>query len=121
MKKTTYLFTILSLTIFSCSNNSEDDLIDTTPIPEGQKVTYNADIKSIIDNNCTFCHNNPPVNGASTSYVTYQDVSSQANSILNRISLQAGEGGAMPLGGPRLPQTSIDLFQQWINDGLLED
>ncbi|RAJ16913.1 hypothetical protein [Olleya aquimaris] len=121
MKKITYLITIISLTFFSCSNNSEDDLIDNTPLPEGQKVTYTADIKTIIDNNCISCHSNPPVNGASNSLVTYQDVSNQANTVLNRISLQSGEGGAMPLGGPRLPQASIDLFQQWIEDGLLEN
>ncbi|WGD34951.1 hypothetical protein [Olleya sp. YS] len=121
MKKITLIITFVSLTIFSCSNNSEDDLIDTTPIPEGQKVTYTADIKSIMDNNCTSCHSNPPVNGAPNSLMTFQDVSNQANTVLNRISLQSGEGGAMPLGAPRLPQASIDLFQQWIDDGLLEN
>ena len=121
MKKIIYILSFTVLTLFSCSNNSEDDLIDTTTINEEEKITYNADIKSIIDNNCVFCHDNPPVNGASTSLVTFQNVSNQANVILNRITLQAGEGGAMPLGGPRLPQTSIDLFDQWINDGLLEN
>ncbi len=122
MKKILYTLSFLALTIFSCSNNSEDDLIDTpVALPEGQKVTYTADVKSIIDNNCIFCHNDPPVNGAPTSLITFENVSNQANSVLNRISRQAGENGAMPTGGPRLPQQSIDLIQQWIDDGLLEE
>ena len=53
--------------------------------------------------------------------VTYNDVQGLAPLILDRVSLQAGEAGAMPLGGPRLPQQSIDLIQQWIDDGLLEE
>lgn len=102
-----------------CSSNSPDDLIE--PLPNIELVSYNANIKSIIDTNCIFCHNNPPVNGANTSMVTYNDVQGIATLILDRVSLQAGETGAMPLGGPRLPQQSIDLIQQWIDDGLLEE
>lgn len=122
MKNTVYTLGLFILSIFSCSNNSEDDLINATePLPDGQKVTYVNDIKSIIDTNCVFCHSNPPVNGAPNSLVSFLDVSNQANSVLNRIALQAGEGGAMPLGGPRLPQASIDLFEQWIEEGLIEE
>ncbi|WP_397363121.1 hypothetical protein [Olleya sp. R77988] len=120
MKKSIYILSFLAITLFSCSNNSEDDLIDPIVIDEGEKVTYITDIKPIFENNCIFCHNDPPVNGAPISLTTFQEVSSQANSIINRISLQAGEPGIMPFGGPRLPQTSIDLVQQWIDDGLLE-
>ena len=121
MKKIIYTLCFLTLILFSCSNNSEDDLIDSPILLPNEKVTYIADIKTIIDNNCIFCHSNPPVNGAPISLITFQDVSGQANTILSRISLQAGQGGAMPAGGPRLPQAAIDLVQQWITDGLLEE
>jgi len=43
------------------------------------------------------------------------------NNLINRISKQAGESGAMPFGGPRLPQNLIDLLIQWEADGLLEN
>jgi len=120
MKKIIYI-AFLSLFIFNCENDSEDDLIDI-PEPVGEKVTYNDDVKSIIDNNCIFCHSNPPVNGASTSLITFNDLVNGVNNnnLINRISAQAGEAGAMPLGGPRLPQVAIDLIVQWQTDGLLE-
>ncbi len=120
MKKLIYTITISSLLIFSCSNVSEDDLIDNTPIEN--VVTYNANIKPILDNNCVACHSNPPLNGASTSYDTYESARlGVENNIINRISKQVGESGAMPIGGPRLPQASIDLFQQWLDEGFLEN
>jgi len=41
--------------------------------------------------------------------------------LLDRISREEGASGAMPLGGPRLPQNTIDLIFQWNEDGLLEN
>jgi len=39
---------------------------------------------------------------------------------LDRMNRQPGESGFMPLGYPRLPQASIDLVEQWMNEGYLE-
>lgn len=123
MKKTPYIFTLcLVFIIFmACDNASEDDL--TEPIIIDTSVTYEANVKSIIDNNCIICHNNPPVNGASVPLLTYNDVKTAVESInlISRISAQAGDPGAMPLGGPRLPQNFIDIVVQWQTDGLLEN
>ena len=122
MKKILSLFQLLAVifTFSSCVNHSIDDL--TEPIPPVDFVTYNEHVKTIIDNNCIFCHSSPPVNGAPNSLITYDQVK---NSVLNtnligRISAQTGETGAMPFGGPRLPQNLIDIITQWETDGLLE-
>ena len=66
------------------------------------------------------CHIDPPVNGAPFPLIDYAQVSSRASSILAAISKQTGEVGAMPPGG-RLPQATIDIVNQWIQDGLLEN
>jgi uncharacterized membrane protein len=123
MKKITYTLCLAFLAFMSCDNASEDDLIEPIVIAPDVSVTYDANVKSIIDNNCIVCHNNPPVNGASTSLVTYNDVKTSVESIglIGRISSQAGDPGAMPLGGPRLPQNFIDIVTQWQADGLLEN
>ncbi|WAC03187.1 hypothetical protein N7U66_06245 [Lacinutrix neustonica] len=86
-------------------------------------VNYTDDIQSIISNNCTFCHSDPPVNGAPIALITYNQVVSAINNsdLINRISGQSGEAGAMPFGGPRLPQNLINLVIQWEMDGLLEN
>ncbi|WP_299334414.1 hypothetical protein [uncultured Psychroserpens sp.] len=106
--------------IYSCTNNSVDDLIDATPIPT--IVTYNDNVKSIIDNNCISCHSDPPVNGAPISLVTFEQVRNavENNGLISRISSN-DQGFLMPFGGPRLPQNLIDIITQWETDGLPED
>jgi len=120
MKKS-FLLIFIGSTIFSCTNTSEEDLIDVIVPPV--LVTYNTDIKVIMDNNCLGCHSNPPVNGANVPLVNFDGVKSavENNNLISRISGQIGDGGFMPLGGPRLPQNLIDLVVQWEEDGLLEN
>ena len=117
-----YLYTSLCILLFaSCSQSTFDDIeADEEPIPE--VVTY-VDVKPIIDGACLNCHSNPPQNGAPMSLVNYDNVKEAVlnRDLLNKISKNEGEDGLMPLGGPRLPQSSIDLIFQWEDDGLLEN
>lgn len=123
MKNFISLLCLSVLFFSSCSSVSEDDLIEPVILESGETVNYIEDIQPIIENNCTFCHSNPPVNGAPMSLVTYNDVvvAIENLNLINRISRDAGESGAMPLGGPKLPQNLIDLVIQWQADGLLEN
>ncbi|PZD77893.1 hypothetical protein [Mesonia sp. K7] len=113
-----FLLTVCFL--FSCTNASEEDLIN---IENPEVITYVEHIKPIIDNNCIICHGNPPASGASISLTTYDEVVSAINSneLIDRISRQPGEAGAMPLGGPRLPQHLIDLMIQWEEEGFVNE
>lgn len=106
--------------ILGCSYTSENDLIDTSPLPI--VVTYNTHIKSIIDNNCIECHTNPPINAANTPLLTFTDVKNgvENNNLISKL-LGNGPGGLMPLGGPSLPQNLIDLIIQWETDGFIEE
>ncbi|GGA68864.1 hypothetical protein GCM10008015_07050 [Flavobacterium palustre] len=105
----------------ACSNDNPDTLMED--IPNENAVTYKQNVKSIIDNNCISCHAATPVNGAPMSLVTYAQVKNaiQNRGLLNRISLNNGNSLLMPQGGPRLPQTTIDIVAQWQQDGLLEE
>ena len=121
MKKNILFTTCLALFVMSCSNDSTNDLIDNTdPLPE--QVTYNADVKTIIDNNCINCHSVPPQNGAPMPLTTYQQVKNavENGNLIERIST-TDLGEVMPFGGPRLPQNLIDTVIQWETDGLLEE
>ncbi len=117
-----YILVITSiLSISSCSQSTYDDIEEQTdPIPE--IVTY-QDVKPIIDNVCLVCHSNPPQNGAPMPLVSYENVKEavQNRNLINKISLNEGDNGLMPLGGPRLPQSSINLIVKWNTDGLLEN
>ncbi|MGB5982141.1 MAG: hypothetical protein WBG46_08360 [Nonlabens sp.] len=130
--KTHTLLSILIMILFtlSCTNYSEDDLIADEPVsgeptdPDDPVnttfVTFDQDVQPIISSACVRCHASTPRNGASSSLVTYQQVNQRASNILSRMSRQSGGGGAMPPSG-RLPQASIDVVMQWIEDGKLEN
>jgi hypothetical protein len=103
-----------------CSNDNPDTLMEDVPV--NGMITYKQNVKSIIDNNCISCHAATPRNGAPMSLVTYDQVKNaiQNRGLLNRISLNNGNSLLMPQGGPRLPQTTIDIVSQWQQDGLVE-
>lgn len=123
MRKLLYATCLTGLFLFSCATDSIEDLLEPSVLEPENPVNYTENIQSILTNNCTFCHSDPPVNGAPISLTTYdQVVNAVVNSnLIDRISRQDGEAGAMPLGGPRLPQNLINLIIQWEADGLLEN
>lgn len=110
-----------SFVLYSCSSNTIDDVFE--PIEEVPELVTYQDVKFVFDNVCTQCHSNPPQNGAPMPLVTFENARDAIlnRGLLDRISRQEGESGLMPLGGPRLPQGTIDLMAQWREDGLLEN
>jgi uncharacterized membrane protein len=118
--KTRLLIPSVALLLLSCTDDNPSTLIDTPPITG--VATYSQNVKSIIDNNCVVCHAAVPKNGAPMSLVTYDQVKNAVlnRGLLNRISLENGNSSLMPQGGPRLPQTTIDVIKKWEQDGLLE-
>ncbi len=116
-KNLIYILSILVL-VYSCSSNSNDDLTEQEAEPVlTTEVTYDADIKAIISNNCIQCHGSPTSNGAPTSYVTYTQVKNSVNTILSRIN---NATNPMPQSG-LMPIKNRQLIQQWKDDGLLEN
>lgn len=109
---------IMLFSVLSCSNDSESDLKNPTPI----LVTYNTDVKPIVQGNCIPCHTDPPVNGAPMRLTTYYDVRYAITNrgLLDRISRPQGAPGMMPNGGTRLAQNKIDIMTQWKADGFVE-
>ena len=109
----------LLFALYGCSNESTSDLIDDTQF---ENVSYAANVKSIIDNNCISCHGTIPSNGAPMPLTTYQNVKDAVTTrgLIDRISRGESETGHMPLGGPRLPQNLIDIIIQWESEGFPE-
>lgn len=111
---------IISVFLTSCEYSSEIDLIEQIELDE--TITYNLHVAFIIDNNCVTCHSNPAVGGASVPMTNFEEVKTvfENTDALDRMSRQPGESGFMPKYGSRLPQASIDLVEQWINQGFVE-
>jgi hypothetical protein len=106
-----YIATFIVLLVFtSCESNTYSEI-------EGNKVitnpTYQKDIKPIIDATCISCHNNGTGIGG-FSLLTYEEVkdSSESGSLIFRIESATGTL-SMPLNGPKLSQSKIDLIKLW--------
>lgn len=120
MKSKNLIFVLVfSMLLFNCSNDSNDDVNgqpDPDPDPTA-KLTYSADIASIINNNCTQCHGSTPSNGAPFSLTTYDAVKSRVDRIIARTN---SASSPMPPAG--LINLSLrEMIQQWKDDGLLEN
>ena len=119
MIKRYILLPLLVITLASCESVTYEEIQDNTVI-EGD-VTYNANVKTIINVNCVSCHSA----GGSASfrplgnYAKVVDAVQNAG-LLDRIQRQNGEDGIMPQTG-RMPQSTIDIIVEWDNDGLLEN
>ena len=119
-----FLFILGTFVFFSaCTSHTFEDISEPMEnIPEEENVTF-EDVRFVFDNVCQACHSSPPQNGAPMPLVSYDNVRNAVldRGLLDRISREEGQPGLMPLGGPRLPQETIDLMMQWNEDGLLEN
>lgn len=105
----------------SCTSHTYSDVVEEEEVLE-DLITF-QDVRFVFTTVCQDCHQNPPINGAPMSLVTFEEVkeSVENRGLLDRVSREEGASGLMPLGGPRLPQETIDLLVQWNEDGLLEE
>ena len=115
MKKISLLIPFAIFAV-SCESNSPDDL--TIPTPD--RITYNQNVKPIIDQSCATagCHN-AASNSAGLTLETYAQVRNgfETRGALNRMR---STSAPMPPQG-NLPGTTIILIESWINQGYLED
>lgn len=116
--KVKFMLPLFTLIVLACTNDSESDLTNEEPIGI---ITYDVNIKSLIDGSCLNCHSDPTRNGAPFSLTNFEQVNVRAENgmLLTALNKQTGETRAMPPSG-RLPQSTIDLIAQWIEDGRFE-
>lgn len=112
-----------------CASESINELAEIEEMVEqeegennGGPITYQANVKSIIDSKCLNCHSSPVQNGAPFSLTTYAQVKLRAEggALFTAISMPSGSAAIMPPSG-RMPQSTIDVIEQWIDGGLLEN
>ncbi|GGG66917.1 hypothetical protein BXY58_3461 [Epilithonimonas arachidiradicis] len=119
MKKTIKLFVPVSgfLMLMSCDTKTFEEISDVKPITE--TVSYNKNVKTIIDNNCVVCHS-PTGSNPYFPLTDYTAVKNSIDNILDRIQRANGDPLKMPQGGT-LSQDNINLIIKWKADGLLEN
>ncbi len=139
------LISLLSCIIAGCTAGSGEGLdISGRPLSEGGNVPLAPTLASVQANvfnpSCTVCHSgaNAPQGlrlDAANSFTNLVGVPSrQASSFLrvapgnpdqsyliHKLEGTASTGEQMPLGGPPIPQPTINFVRQWITDGALAD
>ncbi|WP_299441051.1 cytochrome c [uncultured Aquimarina sp.] len=121
------LLFVFMITLLSCGSSDDGGTTEPTPPREdpipGKTSTYIADVKTIIDSNCLECHGTPLQNSAPMPLETFQEVVSAVNTrdLLGFISTNNAFNVMPPSDeGGRMPQATIDIVEDWIADGLLE-
>lgn len=85
-------------------------------------VTYSGTIAPLMNASCNSCHGGTAAAGGGIVLDTYAGVKTYAanGKLLNSI-LQNGAASAMPKGGSKLPDCSINKVRAWINKGMLNN
>lgn len=81
-------------------------------------VTYEHNIMPVITSSCSPCH--IAGKGNKKSLDNYTAASSSIDEIIARIQKTPGEHGFMPAMHPKLSDSTINVFVQWKNAGVLE-
>ena len=116
MRKIFFALSVFTLALFS---SCKRDKVLTTFDPNCvDTVGFNATVLPMITQYCTGCHDT----GNSTGYTinNHTNILTNATAILNAMR---GQGGMqlMPDGGPALPDSLIQDFNCWINQGKLNN
>lgn len=119
--KSTFCILTLGLFLIGCSSSSEPEMIIAGEggSETSAKITYDKDVKTIIDNSCATsrCHDssNPAAGLSLTNYSQVKSITS-GDVLIERIN---NASDPMPASG-RLPAPTRAIIEKWKTDGLLE-
>src|SRR4030095_9753401 len=90
-----------------------------------QKVDFKRDVSPILEQSCVPCHSAAKAAGglAIGSQNALLDKKSivpgnaDASLLYKLAAIPTGRAGAMPPGGPRLPEDKLDVLKRWIEQG----
>lgn len=114
MRKTTLILALFTITAFAaCSKKSNAGKSKI------KHTTYTADVMTLIQAKCTPCHL-PSAGGNKANFEGYETAKKFAPEMIDRVSLEPGQRGFMPMKHEKLSVEEIAVLKKWIADGLLE-
>ena len=118
MKRYYVLFTLVAVAVvFSYCNSSKKAMSAKTEVP---KLSYENGIQTLVVGNCSPCHI-PEKGGRKKAYDTFETVKADIDEIIRRMELNPHERGFMPFKKEaKLSDSTIAVFKQWKESGLLE-
>jgi len=104
--------------IFSYCSSSKKAAAAKMEVP---KTTFANNLQTVIVGNCSPCHI-PEKGGRKKAYDNFTNVKTDIDEIVRRIQLAPHEKGFMPFKKTeKLNDSTIAVFKQWKEDGLLEN
>jgi hypothetical protein len=113
MKKISILASLIAIAVLFYNCHGSKKATSSAP-----KLTYDTNLKTVIETNCSPCH--IAGKGNKKSFDNYANVKTDIDDMIRRIELNPEEKGFMPFKHPKLPDATIAIFKQWRSDGLLE-
>ena len=121
MKLLLPLSIIVMVTAFACSNDNEEDLMEGT-VCETENMSYAADIKPILEDNCYSCHSNESTYQGAFPFEDFEDLTSIVNDGRLVGSINHDQGYAkMPVFSSKLDSCTIEKIEAWIDDGAMDN
>lgn len=119
MKKIKLSLAILALSIVLINCKSAKKPAETF-VPVEKKISYNADIKPIIENSCTPCH--IPPKGRKAPLENYTHVKEYIDDIIARVKLPQEDRRFMPPKNkkPALNDSLIAVLVKWQKQSMPE-
>lgn len=112
MKKIVLALMVILVTVFQFCHSSKK------AASESAKVTYTSNIQPLIQANCSPCH--IPPQGRAKPLNTFEAARDQVDSMIVRMKKNPDEKGFMPMRHPKLPDSTIALFERWKETGLTQ-
>ena len=118
MKIPIVLIVFLAILTSSCASDSESDVLEPINDNTSETVTYTNTIATIMQSSCATsgCHD-ATSKTAGVDLTSYEHV---VQAFENRDALGEIERGEMPIGSPVLPEATIKLIKNWIENGYLQ-
>jgi hypothetical protein len=120
MKKLIVSALIITTTLFACKTTKKvEEKKPTIDCSSYQSLTFVTDIKPIMDQYCTRCHNTNLKAGFNFQEESYVKKAAASGQLLGSIKHKNGYD-PMPagMGGQMLDQAIIDKVECWINNGM---
>lgn len=107
------LFFATVVTFEFCTSHKKIQKTSTAP-----ETTYTANVQNIVASKCSPCHIGA---GARQKRLdNYDAVKSNIDEIIHRIQLNPGDKAFMPKMHPKLSDSTIQIFVNWKNSGLMQ-
>ncbi len=120
--KSLILLTLLTLLVWACTYNNEEELYGTGLSPcDTTNVSYTADVLPILQQNCYGCHQQQ-VSSGGVNLEGHSRVKTVASNgrLLGAVSHAPGFS-PMPKNATKLADCDISKIRRWINQGALDN